>query len=69
MTGSFRKDVLAHRNALAVIWPLAFSKHSFADLRLIRSQAEPITPWPNEQVWAESARAYHEERKRLEMKR
>jgi hypothetical protein len=59
---SWRKAILQHRNALRTVWHLAFPVHDFASLRLI--QAEPITPWPNEDAWARAARAYHEERKR-----
>jgi hypothetical protein len=61
---TFRKAVLQHRIALETTWPLAFPHHNFSDLRLIRFQAEPIVPWPNEEAWAASARAYHDERKR-----
>jgi hypothetical protein len=65
---SFRKSVLQHRNALATVWPLAFPAHDFATLRL-RSQVEPIAPWPNEEAWTRAAREYHQERRQLERMR
>jgi hypothetical protein len=66
MSGCFRKSLLEHRQALMVVWPLAFPRHSFSDPRLIRSHAEPIVPWPNEADWAASARNYHRERREKE---
>ena len=63
MSGSFRKSVLQHRIALETIWPLAFPKHDLMTLRLIRSPLD----WDDE-AWAESARRYHEDRKRNRFK-
>jgi hypothetical protein len=59
MSGSFRKSLLVHRQALMTAWPLAFPAHDFQTLRLIRSPLD----W-DEEAWAESARRYHEDRKR-----
>jgi hypothetical protein len=56
---SWRKLVLLNRSALLSAWPRHFPNHSFADLRLIRSPLD----W-DEKAWADSARRYHEDRKR-----
>ena len=66
MTASWRKCLLLNRGALLSAWPRHFPRHDFVTLRLV--QAAPIIPWPNEEAWAESARRYHEDRKRNRFK-
>jgi hypothetical protein len=61
---SWRKILLLNRSALLSAWPRHFPRHDFTTLRLVRSWPDPITPWPNEEAWAESAREYHKNRKR-----
>jgi hypothetical protein len=61
---SWRKAILLNRSALLSTWSRYFPQHNFANLRLSRSLPDPIIPWPNEEAWAESARRYHQERKR-----
>ena len=51
-----RKAILLNRSALISAWPRYFPRHDFGTLQLIPS-------W-NEKAWAESARRYHEDRKR-----
>jgi hypothetical protein len=65
---SWRKAILLNRTALLSAWPRHFPRHDFATLRLSRSWPDPIIPWPNEEAWAESARRYHEDRKRNRFK-
>jgi hypothetical protein len=60
----WRQQILHRRAALFVQWRQLFPRHDFGTLRLIQSAAPPIVPWPNEAAWAESARRYHEERRR-----
>jgi hypothetical protein len=61
-SASWRKCLLLNRSVLLSAWPRHFPRHDFMTLRLV--QADPIAPWPNEEAWAESARRYHQERKR-----
>jgi hypothetical protein len=63
---SWRKLVLLNRSVVISAFGRAFPQHDFMSLRLV--QADPITPWPNEEAWAESARRYHEDRKRNRFK-
>jgi hypothetical protein len=58
---AWRKCLLLNRSALLSAWPRHFPQHDFMSLRLV--QAEPITPWANEEAWARAARAYHADRK------
>lgn len=64
MSATWRKIILLNRSVLLAAWGRHFPRHDFAALRLIRSWPDPIIPWPNDEAWAESARRYHEERKR-----
>jgi hypothetical protein len=56
-----RRRLLERRAAMFEYWRRVFPRHDFGTLRLT---PEPIKRWPNEEAWAESARAYHQERKR-----
>jgi hypothetical protein len=64
----WRQHCLLRRQAIEIQWNQLFPKHDFATMRL-RSSSDPIIPWPNEEAWAESARAYHEERRQRERRR
>ena len=55
----WRKQLVLRRGALEVQWHQAFPRHSFSDLRLIRSPLD----W-DEDAWARAARAYHADRKK-----
>jgi hypothetical protein len=59
MSVSWRKTVLLNRSVLLAAWGRYFPQHDFATLRLIRSPLD----W-DEEAWAESARRYHQDRKR-----
>jgi hypothetical protein len=55
---NLRKAMLLNRSALLAAWPRHFPEHEFLTLR-------PLQSWPSpEEAWAESARAYHRDRKR-----
>jgi hypothetical protein len=58
-SASWRKAILLNRSALLSVWPQHFPRHDLMTLRLIRSPLD----WDDE-AWAESARRYHEDRKR-----
>jgi hypothetical protein len=60
---AWRKAILLNRSVLLSAWPRHFPKHDFVSLRLLPA-CEPIRPWPEEELWARAARAYHDERKR-----
>jgi hypothetical protein len=64
-SASWRKTILLNRSVLLAAWGRHFPRHDFATLRLIVSSPDPIIPWPNEEAWARSARAYHEDRRRM----
>jgi hypothetical protein len=55
-----RKRLLHRRIELESQWQQLFPRHSFSDLRLIRSPLD----W-DEEAWGRAARAYHEERTRV----
>jgi hypothetical protein len=69
MNGSFRKSILQHRIALMRVWPLAFPKHDFQTLRLIRSPLDRADSYWEGQSWKRAAREYHKERRQLERRR
>jgi hypothetical protein len=68
MSGFFRKSILQHRIALETVWPLAFPRHSFCDLRLIRSPLDQADSYWEGEDWKRAARAYHQERKQSRSK-
>jgi hypothetical protein len=53
-----RKRLLHRRIELESQWQQLFPRHSFSDLRLIRSPLD----W-DEEAWGRAARAYHAHRK------
>jgi hypothetical protein len=59
MSTAWRKAILLNRSALLTAWPKHFPQHDLMTLRLFRSPLD----W-DEEAWAESARRYHEDRKR-----
>jgi hypothetical protein len=65
---SWRKAILLNRSVVISAFGRAFPRHDFTTLRLSRSWPDPIIPWANEEAWAESARRYHEDRKRNRFK-
>jgi hypothetical protein len=60
---SWRKIILLNRSALLAAWPRHFPRHSFCDLRLIRSPLNRADSYWEGEDWKRAARAYHEERK------
>jgi hypothetical protein len=54
-----RKRLLRRRIEFEIQWQQLFRRHSFSDLRLIRSPLD----W-DEEAWGRAARAYHQERKK-----
>jgi hypothetical protein len=60
---SWRKSILLNRSAVISAFGRAFPRHDFATLRLTQANGKHVSHW-DEAAWAESARRYHEDRKR-----
>jgi hypothetical protein len=58
----WRKQLVHRRIALEIQWRQLFPRHSFSDLRLIRSPIAAPPGW--DEGWSQAAREYHEERQR-----
>jgi hypothetical protein len=54
-----RKRLLNRRIELETHWQRLFPRHSFSDLRLVRSPLD----WDDE-AWGRAARSYHQERRK-----